>query len=364
MWVPTLAGTKHRKYVYAKTEQEAVRKLKELVVRAAQGIPEKEWRLAEYLEYWLEQYAKHRLAPSTYYQYKNKAHLYLVPDLGRRRLSDLSVATLQAYFNSLQDRLSARNIHSIRTTLSAALTAAMREELVMRNVARLVQLPRSERRSIHPWSVEEAGKFLHAAQSDGLFAAFAVLVYCGLRHGEVLGLKWENIDFERGVIHVRQQALHHGTGTTRLARLKTNASVRDLPLLPVPRAALLAHREAQLTALRPERPTEREQDELDRLAFSTSNSTPYEQRVLRRALRKICESHGIRIIKIHHIRHTFATIMKDIGVPARDVQYLLGHASSYTTSQIYQHDDMESRSIQMEKLGQLLERAMNNVTEG
>ena len=143
-----------------------------------------------------------------------------------------------------------RKVQVMRTVLSAALTRAMREELVVRNVARLVELPEWRRATIRPWSADEARQFLAVAKPDPLYAAFVLLIFYGLRRGEALGLRWEDIDFDAGTIRIRQQ-LQRIRGELLLAPLKTQAGKRDLPLLDVVRQALEASPSGRLvTALR------------------------------------------------------------------------------------------------------------------
>jgi integrase len=127
--------------------------------------------------------------------------LYLIPGLGNRRLTSLSVPVVQDFLNQRLDKGdSVRKVQVMRTVLSAALTRAVREELLVRNVARMAELPESKPATIHPWSASEARQFLAAAKDDSLYAAFVVLIFYGLRRGEALGLRWEDIDFDAGTI--------------------------------------------------------------------------------------------------------------------------------------------------------------------
>jgi integrase len=124
----------------------------------------------------------------------------------RHRLDRLSVAVVQSWLNSRSAAGdSIAKVHVMRTVLGAALTQAMREELVSRNVARLVTLPPNRPARQQPWSPNEALAFLRAARGDGLYAAFVLLLAYGLRRGEVLGLSWRDVDLDHGVVRVRQK---------------------------------------------------------------------------------------------------------------------------------------------------------------
>lgn len=130
-----------------------------------------------------------------------------------------------------------RKVQIMRTVLSAALTRAVREELIPRNVARLVELPQWQRGTIRPWAADEAKQFLGAARADPLYAAFVLLILYGLRRGETLGVRWTDIDSEAGTIQIRQQ-LQRVQGQLILGPVKTHAGQRDIRLLDLVREAL------------------------------------------------------------------------------------------------------------------------------
>jgi integrase len=122
--------------------------------------------------------------------------------------------------------------------LGAALTRAMREELIQRNVARLATLPQASLARNRPWSADEARRFLTAARPDPLYPAFVLLLVYGLRRGEVLGLSWSDVDFEASTLRIRQQLLR-ANHVLYIGPVKTSAGRRNLPLLGIARDALL-----------------------------------------------------------------------------------------------------------------------------
>jgi integrase len=195
----------------------------------------------------------------------------------------------------------------------AALTRAMREELVMRNVARLAELPGWERQHITPWTAAEARTFLDAAKDDPLYPAFMLLLLYGLRRGEVLALRWRDVDETDSEIRIRQQ-IQRNNGELQIGMLKTTAARRDLPLLPIAQEVLDIRRQAQ-AANRAEL-GQAWQD--TGLVFSTRTGRPIEPRNLVRSFHRICAAHDLRGIKVHHLRHTTATLLKNLRVPARD----------------------------------------------
>src|SRR5215475_9752242 len=143
-YVLTTAGTFKRTYVYGRTREDVHARLVQLQDRSGRGIPRPSaaWKVGEYLDYWLTQVAKPMVRPTTYAKYEVMVRLYLKPGLGRHRLDRLSVALVQSYFNErLRSGDSPAKVHVIRMVLGAALTRAMREELIHRNVAWLATLP-------------------------------------------------------------------------------------------------------------------------------------------------------------------------------------------------------------------------------
>jgi integrase len=161
---------------------------------------------------------RRRVALCPYALYEMVVRTNLKPALGTYPLTRLSAARVQAFFNGeLAAGQSIRRVQIMRTVLSSALTRAMREELVVRNVARLAELPAWERKPITPWTGAEARAFLEAAKDDPLYPAFVLLLVYGLRRGEVLGLRWRDIDEEDGEIRIRQQ-IHRARGVLQLGQ--------------------------------------------------------------------------------------------------------------------------------------------------
>lgn len=339
----TTSGVSKRIRVYGSTRGEVSAKLLEVKQKRQNGvpIPNKSWRVGEYLGYWLTNTVKPNLRSSTHERYEATIRLHLRPHLGNVRLADLSVPTVQTFLSAkLAEGRSVRNVQIMREVLRAALSTACREELLTRNVAGLVRLPKWEQREIRPWSPQETYSFLQAASSDPLYPAFVLATYYGLRRGEVLGIRWEDIDFEQREIRIRQQ-VRRTNGQLEVGPLKTKSSRRNLPLLFAVQDALLEQANSRSTDL----------------IFTTANGQPVEPHNFTRSFQRICRQQGIRRIRFHDLRHTAATLLKDCGVPDRDIQLILGHSTITTTQQIYQHDSMESRRTALEKVERLFRRS-------
>lgn len=205
--------------------------------------------------------------------------------------------------------------------------------------------PGQRRRRRHPWSAREARIFLHAARADPLYPALVLLVLYGLRRGEVLGLSWRDVDLDQGVVRVRRQLLRAG-GRLQLGPVKTAAGRCELPLLGIARDVLVSHADMQVIG------TQHEWTEHD-LVFTTSSGRPVEPANLVRSFQRITEAAGMRPIRLHDLRHTTATLLKDLGVAPRDTMEILGHARIAVTMEIYTAADDGSRRSAIDKLSRL-----------
>lgn len=156
-------------------------------------------RLGEFLDQWLEEVVRPSVRPWTYVAYEVHVRLHIKPVLGSIKLEDLTPMHVQRWMNRKSaDGLSPKSVRYMRGTLRAALNQAVRWELVSRNVATMVEPPRSKRYVIHPLSSDEARQFLAAIRGDRLEALYTVALALGLRQGEALGLRWQDLDLDEG----------------------------------------------------------------------------------------------------------------------------------------------------------------------
>ncbi|MFI9175975.1 tyrosine-type recombinase/integrase [Streptomyces lincolnensis] len=342
IYVYTSSGMKKRVRLYGATRAEISKRLTEAKAKHEQGVPvaDKSWLLGDYLDYWLDAVVKPNRRAATYAQCETIVRLYLKPRIGKIPLNKLSVPLMQRFINQLlSDGHSVSKVHVIRKVLSASLTRAEREELIARNLARLVELPQEEPKEVKPWSVEEVSRFLEVVKTHRLYAAYLMLFY-GLRKGELLGLRWQDIEVANSKIHVRQQLQRVGRQIL-IGPLKTTKSRRDLPLLDPVRLALAEYYEQHRV-----KDTE--------LVFTTVEGKPIDPGNFLRDFKKVCQTNGLRVISVHTIRHTVATLLKRQRVPDRDIQLILGHSRIVTTQEVYQHDDDDSRLAALQGLSGIL----------
>ncbi|WP_163511587.1 tyrosine-type recombinase/integrase [Fodinicola acaciae] len=344
-YVPTLNGKRKRQRVYGKTRQEAQEKRIEMLAKVGKGIqlPDKDWKLSAFLDHWLEYAVKPKWRPATYVRHESIVRVHLKPGLGTYRLSRLSVLAVQDYLDrQLASGQSKASVHQMRKVLGAALTWAQRKEFLFRNVARLAEPPGYQAAEAKYWTLDEARRFLAAIPGHRLYAAFLLIVLYGLREGETLGLRWVDVDFSEGVLHIRQQ-LQQINNELVQCELKTKASRRDEALVGLAADALAARRAAMIA----------NGESIEGLVFTGATGKPLWPRNFMRCFRRICANEGLRPIKIHELRHTNATLLKKLGVPDRDIQAILGHSDPATTRRLYQHVDETDKNAALAKLEEL-----------
>ncbi|MFG2194458.1 tyrosine-type recombinase/integrase [Streptomyces sp. NPDC048639] len=345
-------GTRARKFAYGKTWADCDAKRRELLDKVDQGVPvpTRSARLSEWLPYWLDNVIKPRRKLSTYDKYEAHARLYLVPMIGAKRLESLGVADVRRFLVQLENKTTAATAKESHRVLRTALTAACREELVTRNVASLVEPPRAKSRELSPWTLEETLDFLAAARKDPLYGAFVLAVAMGLRRGEIVGLRWTDVDLDQRVLYVRQQ-----TQRRRGVLYDDDPKGRRRRAVPLPAmciAPLRWHRMRQAEAK--QRAGDAWTDE--GYVFATRTGRPVEPRNVYRSFTRVAESAGLRVIRLHDARHGCATLLTAAGVAPRVVMEILGHSQISITMDVYTHVVQDTQREAISHMDRLLKR--------
>ncbi|MFG2638215.1 tyrosine-type recombinase/integrase [Streptomyces sp. NPDC048362] len=352
VYVPQPDGTCKRKTVYGATWEECDTKRQELVRRDRQGIPTptRSAKLSEWLPYWLAHYVEPRRKLSTYDKYETHVRLYLVPLLGTKRLESLSVADVRRFITRMQNAHTAATAKEAHRVLRTAITAAVREELITRNVASLVEPPRVKQREIRPWSLEETLTFLEAARRDPLYAAFVLAVAMGLRRGELVGLRWTDVDLDNRVLHVR-----HQTQRRRGELYDDDPKSRRSRVVPMPAlclAPLRWHRLRQREAFKRTGVAWSESG----YVFATRNGRPVEPRNVYRSFTRVAADAGLRVVRLHDARHGTATLLTAAGVAPRVIMEILGHSQISITMDVYTHVVQDTQREAISHMDRLLKR--------
>jgi integrase len=252
-------------------------------------------------------------------------------------------------------------VRYLHTIIHGALNQALKNQLVMRNVSEATTLPGGKTRKMRPLSLEEVHQFLSSVKDDSLFAAMFLEFGTGVRRGELLGLRWRDLDLDNGVLHVRQTLVrvrnHEATEDNRKTRLifqepKTEQSRRTIPIPEEIIEALKRHkaRQAQDRLLMGEAYVDRG------LVICQANGQPIDPRNFTRHFERLLRQAGLPKIRFHDGRHTFATLMLELGESAKTVQTMLGHTKIATTLDIYSHVSLDLEKKAAARLNAVLRK--------
>ncbi|MFF3696646.1 tyrosine recombinase XerC [Streptomyces sp. NPDC002221] len=345
-------GTRARKFAYGKTWKECDAKRRELLDKVASGtpVPTRSAKLSEWLSFWLESVVKPRRKLSTYDKYETHVRLYLAPMIGGKRLESLGTADVRRFLLQLEKKTTAATAKESHRVLRSALSAACREEMITRNVAKLVEPPRAEARELRPWTLDEPLDFLAVSRTDPLYAAFVLAIAMGLRRGEIVGLRWSDVDLDNRVLYVRNQ-----TQRRRGVLYDDDPKSRRRRAVPLPAlciAPLRWHRMRQAAA----RTKAGERWQESGYVFTTRNGRQVEPRNVYRSFTRVAQDTGLRVVRLHDARHGTATLLTAAGVAPRVVMEILGHSQMSITMDVYTHVVRDTQREAMSHMDRLLRK--------
>ncbi|MFR0358609.1 tyrosine-type recombinase/integrase [Streptomyces sediminimaris] len=382
VWVTTPDGERKRKYVYGKTREDTHEKWIKLHNEATKGPVQTRHRTVQaFLSYWLDSIVKPNLAPLSYVSYEGSVRLYIAPHLGTKRLDKLTVRDVREWLTKLagicqccaqgkdakrsKDRQrccaigecceaypSRRIVQAARDALRAALTHAVTEEEISKNVASLVKVPKPRRRRIKPWSVVEAGRFLadSVAREDPLFAAWVLVLCLGLRRGEVLGLTWKSIDFESSELYVDHQIQRAGR---QILHRETKTEESD-DFLPLPEFCLKALRMRRAQQTGDQKAAGELWQDTRGLIFTTKYGTAIEPGNLTRMFALRARRAGLRVIPLRNTRHTCSSLLVALKVHPKVAQRILRHSQIAMTMEVYAEASEEEVRSAVSRLSQVM----------
>ena len=325
-----------RKSMYGKTRKEVQDKLRaaQRDLHAGLDIGRKSQTLAQFLNHWLNELAKPTTRPSTWTSYDSYIRNHIVPGIGHHRIADLTPQHVQAFLNSRSKMgLSPRTVTYIRAILRKALSYPVKWGDVQRNVAALTDAPTAVQRPVKPLSVDELRTFLGSCRGHWYWPLFGVAALTGLRQGELLGLSWNDVDLESGVMHVRH-ALQRIDGTPTLVEPKTDRSRRSLPLT---RTAIYLLRAQRLQQTERQMFLGPEWNNPDDLVFTSTIGSHCNPSNVTHTFQKLLTASGLPRQRFHDLRHCNASLFLAAEVSARDVMEFLGHSQIALTLNTYSH---------------------------
>jgi integrase len=346
----TLPGGRRKSY-YGQTRQEVAQKLTQGLTAVQHGLPVPKERLTvqAYMLDWLQGMAA-RVRLTTHVRYERVIRRHILPTLGPQSLARLGPEHLhKLYADLLEHGLTAAGVRLAHAVLSRGLRDAYRFGLVARQVTTLVTPPRIPRHAMLVMTAPEARRFLEITKGTRYHALFVLALSTGMRQGELLALRWQDVDLDRGVVRI-QQAVARVHGTLTVSEPKTARGRRQIALTPQAIQALRHHRSQQAAERLRLGPVWHDQG----LIFCSLVGTFLDPahlttRVFQPLLRRAALPH----MRFHDLRHTAATLLLAEGVHAKVVSEMLGHATIGLTLDLYSHvlPDMQSAAaLAMERV--------------
>lgn len=370
-------GRRLRKVVYGATAAEALAKRDEIRAQQADGgrvSTRRRGSLDDYLETWISVTLRVRVAggdlrESTRATYAGKLRRYVIgTKLGGMQLEEIRPPDVREWLAWLSTRQTARRdpatgkyrlmspggVRLVYRVLRAALADAVDDEILRRSPTAGVKPPKARKPKADPLELADALAILEAARGDRLEALWGAFLYLGLRHGEAIALRWEDLDLAGGKVDVRRSAgwITDPEERTRVrveGDTKTEASEAEVPLPAVVVEALKAHQARQRIErlaspvwVRPE------------LVFASEAGTLLDNSNVRRKWVALCGRAGVRAVRIHDLRHTTASLLYLAGVPVETISKILRHESPTVTREIYAHVFASLRHDAVDALSVLL----------
>lgn len=309
----------------------------------------------QYLNEWLS--GRQSLRPSTRLSYQSHIAKYLIPNLGHIKLVDLRAHHIEAMYRNIADRNQHRarpvgpaTLRRIHATLMSALAVAVKRGLVRRNPAASVDLVRAPQSHPELWTVEQISTFLDLIRDDRLHALYALLAYRGLRRGEAIGVRWQDINFDNNELHIVQQVVDVD-GQLVIGPPKSESGSRTIALDVGTTQLLRSHRSKQNLERLQALPQWKDQG----LVFTQPNGQVVSPAYVTRHFQRLAARHGLPPMRLHDLRHLSATLGLASGESLKEVSDRLGHSSIAITADIYAQVTTETARSSAERLAQHLE---------
>jgi len=334
-----------RKVFYGKTQKEVQEKMKVALYEQQKGmLPATTTKVtvAQFLKDLLETTQKYDVRPRTYERYEEVVRLHISPILGRHQLQKLTTHHVESFYaKKLEEGLSSRTVNTFHNVLHKALDKARKSRLIVENVCDLVDPPRVEDVEGTPLTLKQVKQLLRIAKGHRIEALLTLALATGMRRGELLGLKWQDIDFEKSILQIRRIMSRVPTKLKSEAKkgqveaaTKAKKSRRSIIIVPMAFEALQQHQERQREARKKAGDRWIDRD----LVFCTSIGTPLNpDRDVRLPFKRLLSEAKLPDIRFHDLRHSAATLLLGMGIHPKIVQEILGHSSIAVTMNVYSH---------------------------
>jgi integrase len=345
-----VTGNRRRRRITAATKKEA----EQLVVKTLHDVAggfvfDEQTTLREFWDRWLASSAP-TVKPATLRRYKDLARLHLLPVLGNKRLAKLSAADVaHLHTDRLAYGLSSTSVRHVHGLLHRVLKDAVNWDLIHRNVAEAVAAPKRSTTEAKTWSAEEVERFIAAAEERDDGALWSLAVFTGMRRGELIGLRWTDVDFESRSIYVRRSMSRGADSRLVEGAPKTAKGRRRIALSPWMTDCLKHHQKAQLEHRVKLGPAYENND----LVFPNEWGRPLHPNSFVYRFKAAIKEADLPYIRPHDLRHTSATLMLRQGTHMKIVQERLGHSDIAMTMDLYSHvapDLQDTAALHLEAL--------------
>ncbi len=329
-------GKQKRKYYYGKTKKEVQEKLVkalhlqqkgQLTLKSLENIT-----IAEWLDTWLIDYKQNAVKPRTFLSYQNTIELYINPLLGNTQLKNLTTNQIQKAVNELSLKVSPRTIQYSITILRQALKQALLEGYIFSNPALHISLPRSVTGQIRALNKQEVEKVFAVIENPIHYVIYFTLLSTGIRRGELLALKWRDINLKKRTVSIRGAVTKNEHGKWVVDTPKTQSSIRSFSISTELSSILKKHQIEQNKQILQAGSLYNNQD----FIYCKDNGERYNPDHITRRYKKYCKKVGIDS-NLHELRHTFATFALQSGMDITTVSKMLGHQNVTTTLNTYSH---------------------------
>jgi len=368
-WEGRYVYQKHQRSIYGKTEYEVCEKLKVIInlIKEGKYVKPNEHTVSFWMDKWYEMYASIVLRPSTFVNYRGIIDRHIKPYFGNLFLKNVSVEMLQRFFNEKmingrldgkEGGLSPKTIKNMKHMLNVAFTQALHQRIITYNPVEGVKLPTGEDNEARVLNKEEKASFYNVIRNkhDTIAQGIVILLNCGLRKGELLGLRWENVNFEENYIKINQtlcrlQNFKTNSSNSNYIKIDTYASKKNKTAIYLgPVKTKKANRIIYLTndaksalislfEIGDKYQQESEHDSFNPYGFvlCSKEGKSLEPRVFDDGFKKIIAQANLKDVNVHATRHTFATEAMQKSNDILSISAILGHAQPSTTLNMYGH---------------------------
>jgi integrase len=341
-----------RYYRSAKTKREANAALKGMQqeVEAGMQLDRTQFTVAGFIAHWLG-IKKPNVRGTTYVSYYTNTNR-LLPYIGSIKLDKLTPDKIQQAYGDLQDDLAPNTLYSTHNIFSCVMNDAKKWGYLVSNPLERVEAPRREKKEMRFLTVEEAATLIATAEEHRMWALIVVALATGMRRGELMGVKWNDVDFEARTLIVRRTVLYYTMDSVTKYRIhepKTASGRRTIHLPEFAIEALKKHRIEQIEARMQVGASWAGLD----LVFCNKVGSYWYPNVLLDAFHQLTEQAGLGHLRFHDLRHSAATILLTMGVPVKVVQEILGHSSADITYRVYAHATGGMHQEAMEEYNEL-----------